>query len=328
MDKLQAMHVFTRIVDANSFSRAADTLRLPRASVTAIIQRLEASLKVRLLNRTTRRLSLTADGAAYYECCVRILADIEETEQSLSSVAAAPRGKLRVDMPGSIGRLIVVPALYDFYARYPNIELMLGFGDKPVDLFQEGVDCVVRVGALEDSSLVARRIGTFEFVTAASPTYLRMYGEPMTIGDLPDHVAVNYFSALTHRIVNMNFVVDGKTVEVKMNSKLAANDADAYLNCGVKGLGLIQVPRILALPHLRDGELVEVLAHCRPLAMPISAVYPYHRHLSPHVRAFVGWVAELFERCPLLRCPLLIRREDSHVQRQTVPTPPTLPVQG
>jgi LysR family transcriptional regulator for bpeEF and oprC len=203
--------------------------------------------------------------------------------------------------------LILVPALDEFYARYLDIELMLGFGDKPIDLIQEGVDCVVRVGTLEDSSLVARRIGTFEFVTAASPSYLRMYGEPMTVGDLPDHVAVNYFSARTTR--NMNFVVDGKTVEVRMNSKLAANDADAYLNCGIKGLGLGPAHPRAALPSQR--RTCRVLAQCKPLAMPISAVYPHHRHLSPPVRAFVDWIAELFERCPLL-----IKREDSDARRQ------------
>lgn len=193
MDRLQAMQVFTRVVDTNSFSRAADTLDMPRASVTTIIQNLEAHLNVRLLQRTTRRLNLTPDGAAYYERCVRILADIEETESSFANTGKGPRGKLRIDMPGSIGRMIVMPQLCEFHTRYPEIELMIGFGDKPVDLIQEGVDCVIRVGTLQDSSLVARRIGVFQGVTAASPDYLELHGVPQTIDDLQQHTAVNYF---------------------------------------------------------------------------------------------------------------------------------------
>lgn len=162
MDRLQAMQVFTRVVEANSFSRAADNLGLPRTSVTTIIQNLEAHLGTRLLQRTTRRLNLTPDGAAYYERCLRILADIEETESSFRESSQRVRGKLRIDMPGSLGKLVVLPALCEFHERYPEVELMVGMGDKPVDLIQEGVDCVLRVGTLQDSSLVARRVGLFK----------------------------------------------------------------------------------------------------------------------------------------------------------------------
>jgi LysR family transcriptional regulator for bpeEF and oprC len=258
------MQVFTRVVDTNSFSRAADTLNLPRASVTTIIQNLEAFLNVRLLQRTTRRLNLTPDGAAYYERCVRILADIEEAEGSFATSAKGPRGKLRVDMPGAIGRNIVMPAMCEFHTRYPDIELMVGFGDKPVDLIQEGVDCVIRVGTLQDSSLVARRIGVFQGLTAAAPQYLERHGVPKTIEDLEHHTAVNYFSSRTGRVIDMDFVVDEKTVEVKMRGMIAVNDAEAYLSCGVKGVGLIQVPRFMALPFLQTGELVEVLPQWKP----------------------------------------------------------------
>src|SRR5471030_2785410 len=252
MDRLQAMQVFTRVVDTNSFSRAADTMDMPRASVTTIIQNLEAFLNVRLLQRTTRRLNLTPDGAAYYERCVRILADIEETESSFANTGKGPRGKLRIDMPGSIGRMIVMPQLCEFHTRYPEIELMIGFGDKPVDLIQEGVDCVIRVGTLQDSSLVARRIGVFQGLTAASPDYLELHGVPHTIEDLQQHTAVNYFSSRTGRVMDMDFVVDGKSVDVKMRGKIAVNDAEAYIACGVKGVGIVQIPRFMALPHLRS----------------------------------------------------------------------------
>ncbi|HTH77059.1 MAG TPA: LysR family transcriptional regulator [Trinickia sp.] len=300
MDRLQAMQVFTRVVDTNSFTKAAETLDLPRASVTTIIQNLEAYLGVRLMHRTTRRLSLTPDGAAYYERCVRILADVDETESSLQNGSKKPHGKLRVDMPGALGRTIVIPALCEFHHRYPDIDLQLGFSDRPVDLLQEGVDCVIRVGALQDSSLVARRIGLFEGVTCAAPEYLTRAGEPKAIDELSQFQAVNYFSSRTGRIINFDFLVDGKEVEVKMPGSVSVNDADAYVTCAVEGFGLIQAPLFMVLPHLRSGALKEVLPAWKPLPMPISAVYPHSRHLSPKVRVFVDWVAEIFDRCPLL----------------------------
>ena len=313
MDRLQGMKVFTRVVETNSFTRAAETLDLPRASVTTIIQNLEAHLKVRLLQRTTRRLSLTADGAAYYERCVRILADIEETESSLSQAQRAPRGKLRVDMPSALGKLVVMPKIDEFHERYPDIDLMVGFGDRPVDLIQDGVDCVIRIGTLQDSSLVARRIGVFQRMTVASPLYLEQHGTPQSIDDLQDHVAVNYFLSRTGRVMDWNFVVDQQTVEVKMRGKIAVNDAEAYVASGLKGVGMLQAPRFMALPHLRSGELVEVLSDWKPQPMPISAVYPHNRHLSPTVRVFVDWVAEMFGRCPLFS-------GQEEVERHCLPT--------
>ncbi|AOI94389.1 putative multidrug efflux transcriptional regulator CeoR [Burkholderia sp. LA-2-3-30-S1-D2] len=300
MDRLQAMQVFTRVVDTSSFTKAAETLSLPRASVTTIIQNLEAFLGVRLMHRTTRRLSLTPDGAAYYERCVRILADVEETEASFQNNNRKPHGKLRIDMPGSIGRLLVIPSLCEFHTRYPDIDLQLGLSDRPVDLLQEGVDCVIRVGALQDSSLVARRVGLFECVSVASPAYLEKHGEPQAIEDLSDHRAVNYFSSRTGRTIDWTFLTDGKEVEVKMNAIVSVNDADAYVTCGLEGFGLIQPPLFMVLPHLRDGRLKEVLPGLKPLPMPISVVYPHSRHLSPKVRVFVDWIAEVFDRCPLL----------------------------
>jgi LysR family transcriptional regulator for bpeEF and oprC len=300
MDRLQAMQVFTRVVDTNSFTKAAETLDLPRASVTTIIQNLEAYLGVRLMHRTTRRLSLTPDGAAYYERCVRILADVDETESTLQNGSKKPRGKLRVDMPGALGRTVVIPALCEFHERYPDIDLQLGFSDRPVDLLQEGVDCVIRVGALQDSSLVARRIGLFEGVTCAAPDYLARAGEPRTIDELSQFQAVNYFSSRTGRTINFDFLVDGKEVEVKMQGSVSVNDADAYVTCAVEGFGLIQAALFMVLPHLRSGALKEVLPEWKPLPMPISAVYPHSRHLSPKVRVFVDWIAEVFDRCPLL----------------------------
>ncbi|NMG37491.1 LysR family transcriptional regulator [Azoarcus sp. TTM-91] len=299
MDRFQAMQVFTRVVDANSFSRAADSLGLPRATVTTTIQNLEKLLQVRLLNRSTRRLSLTPDGASYYERCVRILADVEETEASLRHAASSPRGRLRVDVPGSIGRQVLLPRLCEFHHRYPDVELVIGMTDRPVDMVGDAVDCAIRKGELEDSSLVARRVGLVPCVTCASPEYLQRYGTPRSLDELAQHYAVNYFLA-NDKVCPWDFMVDGEPVEIKGRGVVSVNDADAYVTCGLQGFGLIQAPRYMVLPHLESGALREVLPQWQPAPMPISVVYLHNRHLSPKVRAFVDWVVELFSSCPLL----------------------------
>jgi LysR family transcriptional regulator for bpeEF and oprC len=300
MDLFFAMKVFARVVESNSFTRAADTLQIPKASATIVIQQLEAHLKIRLLQRTTRSLSLTPDGAAYYESCVRILADVEEAENAFVASADAPRGKLRIDMPTSLGKLLVLPDLYAFHERYPDIDLMAGFGDKPVDLIQESVDCVIRVGALPTSNLVARRIGYYRPVTVASPEYLALFGMPQELEELRQHIAVNFFWGRNGRLMDFSFMSEGRNVDMLMRGNLAVNDTDVWLQCCLRGLGIIQAPRFMAAPYLRSGELVEVLKAYTPPPMPISAVYPQSRHLSPVVRVFVDWIADLFERSRLL----------------------------
>jgi len=299
MDRFQAMQVFTAVVDANSFTRAADNLNLPRTTVTTIVQGLESLLQVRLLNRTTRRISLTPDGAAYYERCVRILAEVDETEASFRNVTRGPQGRLRIDVPASIGRLLLLPNLCDFYSKYPDIELVMGMGDRPVDMVQEAVDCVIRVGDLQDSSMVARRIGTFQAITCGAPIYFERHGMPHTLADLQQHQSVHYFSSRTGRTIDWDFMVDGAPQEVKMAGKLSVNDGDAYVACAVQGFGLVQAPLYMVQPYLEDGRLVEVLSQWKAVPMPISVVYLHNRHLSPKVRAFVDWVAELFATCPL-----------------------------
>ncbi len=299
MDRLQAMQVFTRVVDSGSFSRAADALDLARASVTIIVQNLETYLKVRLLQRSTRWLSLTPEGAQFYEHCVRIVADIEEMEGNLSTLGKMPKGKLRIDTPGSIGKTLLIPALDDFRARYPDIELTIGFGDKPVDLIQEAVDCTIKLGSLMDSNLVARRIGTLQRVTAAAPKYLEYHGVPHSIEDLYAHVGVRYLCHGATRAFDLQFQLSEKTIKLQLRGSVMVNDVEAYIACGLKGLGIIQVPRFMAISYLRSGELVEILPGCKPRAIPVSAVYPQNRHLSGSVRAFVDWVSELFEHASL-----------------------------
>ncbi|MGK8796459.1 LysR family transcriptional regulator [Burkholderia cenocepacia] len=299
MDRIQAMEVFTRVVDANSFTRAADTLSMPRASVTTIIQNLEALLGVRLMNRTTRRLSLTAEGAAYYEHCVKIISEIAEVDSSLQTGNRKPSGLLRVHMPSSLGRRLI-PSLTLFRQRYPDITLDLGLSDRPVDPVEEGIDCMIRVGPLEDSSMVARRIGMLRRVTCASPDYLARHGEPREIADLTEHHAVNFRVSHGARAVPWVFMIDGKPVEVRMNATVTVNDSDAYVTCGLEGFGMIQPTLFMVLPNLLDGSLIEVLPDCNPKPKPISIVYPQNRHLSAKVRVFADWLAEAFESTPAL----------------------------
>jgi LysR family transcriptional regulator for bpeEF and oprC len=294
MDRLQAMKVFTRVAEMGSFSRAADALAMPRGSATIIIQQLEAHLRTRLLQRSTRRISLTNDGAAYYEHCLRILSDIDAVEHSLQADTQQPRGRLRIDLPSLLGRAIVMPALFQFHARYPDIELMVGMGDKPVDLIQDSVDCVIRIGALQDSSLVARHLGEYHMVTVASPDYLARHGTPHTLEELERHTAMHYFWGRNGRLMDLTFVVDGVTTPVRMQGKMAVNDTEAYMAGSLNGLGLSQSPLFMCAPYLHDGRLVEVLPQFKPATMPISAVYPHHRHLSPALRLFVDWAVALF----------------------------------
>ncbi|SRR6266581_1789661 len=294
MDRLLAMQVFVRVVEANGFTRAAESLQMPKASVTTLIQQLEGRLGIKLLNRTTRHVSVTADGAAYYERCVRILGDVEETEQALGKVRRAPAGRLRVDVPAAAGRHVFAPALPSFFERYPDIRLEMGCTDRPVDLLEEGVDCVVRGGLLPDSGLVARRVGELEMVTCATPGYLDRYGTPQTPADLARHRHVNYFSSKTGRILEFDFARNGERLAFVADGPVAVNDGDAYVALGRAGLGIMQVPRYMVRKDLADGRLLAVLPEWHSDPLPVHVMYPQNRHLSAKVRVFVDWVAEVF----------------------------------
>jgi LysR family transcriptional regulator, regulator for bpeEF and oprC len=295
-DRVHAMRVFIRVVDTNSFTRAAESLGMPRASVSTTIQQLEALVGVQLLARTTRRLNLTAEGAACYERCMRILADIDELESGFLAADERLRGRLRIEMPVTVATTLVVPALPDFHARYPHIELSIGISNRAVDLVGEGVDCSVQLGDLPDSGLIARRLGSFEHVTCASPAYLETHGTPATLADLSRHVAVNCVSHRTGRPCDFDFDVDGEAVAVKMAGFVQVTDEHAYLACGLQGIGLIQPPRIAALPYLRSGQLREVLPQWQSMPMNVSVAYVKSRQAAPRVSAFVEWLTELFER--------------------------------
>lgn len=317
MDLFHAMKVFNKVVETNSFSLAADSLGLPRASVTTTIQALEKHLQIRLLNRTTRKLSLTPDGAVYYERSVQILADVEDIESNFHDAERGPRGRLRIDVKASIGRMILIPMLCDFHAKYPDIDLVIGMNDRPVDLVQDAVDCVIRIGQLQDSSLVARRIGTVQFVTVAAPSYLSEQGRPETIADLQKHQVVHYFNSRTGRNVDWNFVIDGEIQSITVNGRVSVNDGDSYIDLALQGFGLIQCPYFMVAKHLESGALKEVLNEWLPEPMPISVVYLQNRHLSPKVRVFVDWVAALFAQCPLLSgCTLSLNQKSEFTCEQ------------
>ncbi|APW39978.1 LysR family transcriptional regulator [Rhodoferax koreense] len=296
MERFQAMRLFTRIVELGSFTKAADDLQLPRATVTLGMQELERRLGTRLLHRTTRHVSTTPDGEAYYERCQRLLSDLEETEAVFDKAGGPPRGKLRVNLQGTLAKHFVLPVIGDFFARYPAIELEIGLGDRDVDLVREAVDCVLRAGQLRDSSLVARRVASLQQVTCASREYLARHGTPDTVEALRGHRAVSFLSQRTGKPMPFDFIVEGATKSVQLRGVVAVSDADAYHACCAAHLGLIQLPRYHIAPMLADGRLCEVLADFRPEPMTVSVLYPHNRQLSPRVRVFVDWLAEVMER--------------------------------
>jgi DNA-binding transcriptional LysR family regulator len=292
MDRFQVMRLFVRIVERANFAGAARDLQVPRATVTRAIQQLEAQLGVRLLERTTRAVRPTEDGAFYYSRCVQLLADLEEVESGFRD--GEPNGPLSVDLQGTLARHFVLPALPEFIARYPAITLRLSETDRMVDLIQEGIDCVLRAGALPDSSLVGRQVAASEQLTLASPDYLRRHGVPTRLEDLASHRMVAYSASSTGQPYALDFVVDGEVREIMLPYDITVRGAEIYTAAGVAGLGLIQVPRYRVERHLESGSLVAVLASNPPPRMPISILHPSSRHLSPRVRVFVDWLAELF----------------------------------
>ncbi|WP_413471784.1 LysR family transcriptional regulator [Shewanella baltica] len=293
MDRIQAMQIFVRVAEAGSFIHAAQTLSLPASTVTSTIKSLEKYLRVRLLNRTTRRVSLTPEGALYLTQCRQILDLIEQTESSLTDSVTRPQGRLRVDMPGGIAHFVVMPNLKDFYRRYPDIYLMIGVNDRRVDLVQEGVDCVIRTGELNDSTLVARPLGRFRWITCASPAYLEEKGIPQTPEDLSHHRAVHYFSGHTKRADEMGFVSGTKKMSVSVSGAAAVNETGLYIKMCLEGFGLAQLAETVVSEHLQEGRLIEVLSDWQPASVPVTLLYPHQRFLSPTVRAFADWVAEL-----------------------------------
>ncbi|ROM84993.1 LysR family transcriptional regulator [Pseudomonas brassicacearum] len=307
MDRFDAMQAFVRVVEAGSFTKAAETLHMSKTTVTQLVQQLEARLRVRLLNRTTRKVNVTADGAAYYERVIRLLADMDDAETSLAGAQTLPRGRLRVDVPSPLAAMILVPALPAFYARYPDIQIDLGVSDRIVDMLDENVDCVVRGGELVDQSLVARRIGDLALGIFAAPGYLARHGPPDHPQALEDsqHRVVGFLWARTRKPMPYAMHRRGERLQVKGRYALAVDDGNAYLAAGLAGLGVLWLPRYMSRPYEAQGQLVPLFEDWRIDPMPLYLAYPPNRHLSAKLRVFIEWVAELMA----LHAPVINRHD-------------------
>ena len=298
MDTLEAMRAFARVVEAGSFTKAAESLQLGKTSVTQLVQQLESRLRVKLLNRTTRRVNVTADGAAYYERLVRVLAELDDAETSLSGASASPRGRLRVDVPSPLARLILVPALPDFHVQFPEIQLDLGVSDRRVDLIGDGVDCVIRGGEIVDPSLMARHVGELRLLVCAAPGYLQRAGTPLHPRELQDsrYRIVGFVSSRTRRLLPCRLSRGAERIELQGHPVLTVDDGNAYLAAGLAGLGILWLPEYMAAAHLATGELLPLFEEWRLDPMPLYLAYPPNRHVSAKLRVFIDWTVALLAR--------------------------------
>ncbi|MBV7537819.1 LysR family transcriptional regulator [Duganella sp. sic0402] len=295
MDRFDALQAFVRVVEAGSFTKAAQTLHMSKTTVSQLVQQLEARLQVKLLNRTTRQVKVTPEGAAYYERVARVLGDLQDADDVLAGDLAAPRGRLRIDVPSPLARLILMPALPGFYRRYPDIQLLMGVSDRNVDVIGENVDCVLRGGQITVPSLVARRVADLQLGVYASPGYLRETGlpaHPLALEQAP-HRMVGYLRSSSGSIASMPMRRDNESVEVNGRYAVAADDGNAYVAAGLAGMGVLCVPRYMARDHVKRGELTPLFEEWQLAPMPLYLAYPHNRHLSAKLRVFIAWIDEL-----------------------------------
>lgn len=293
MNRLDAMQIFVRVAELASFTKAAESMGLPKASVSTAVQQLETELGARLLNRTTRKVEMTQDGRAFYERSKDLIADMDELQAMFQHGPAALRGRLRVDMPSGFARKALIPRLPEFLRRHPLLELELGSTDRRVDLVREGFDCVLRVGRLDDSSLIARPLGHFRIVNCASPAYLETFGTPRALEDLARHRLIHYVTTLGGRPDGWEYFDGTRYRVLPMPGSLTVNNAEAYEACCLAGLGLIQTPETGMREHLERGLLVEVMPEYAAEPMPVSLLYAHRRNLSRRVQVFMEWMAEV-----------------------------------
>jgi len=294
MNMIEAMEIYVSVVEQGSYTRAAESLRLHRPALSKAIQNLEQELNVQLLHRTTRKIHVTPEGEEFYGRCKQMLADLADTVAWFSPDRPT-RGKLRVDVPVTLAKAFIIPSLPRFREVYPDIELILGSTDHQIDLIAEGVDCAVRLGELDSSSLIARRIGTVSMVTCAAPAYIERHGMPVNVESLDTHSAVNFLIDHRRQIMPWKFQIDGETVTVTLKSGIVVDDSEAFLSCGLAGLGLLQGLRPSLQPHIDSGELVEVLPHLATIPKPVSLLLSDRKYRSPKVRAFMDWLAAIFK---------------------------------
>lgn len=292
MDRLDHLRSFLRVAELGSFTAAAEQLGLPKASVSLAVQRLEAEVGVQLLHRTTRRVRLTADGAQFQQRARDLLDDMEDL-QGMFRRDTQLRGRLRVDMSSGLARQLVIPHLPGFLEKHPGLEIELSGTDRRVDLVREGFDCVVRVGPLDDNTLVARPLGVMHIVNCASPAYLAAHGVPRSLDDLSGHALVHYVGTLGQRSPGFEYHDGQDYRSVPMRGAITVNSGEAYTAAALAGLGIIQVPRLGARVALAAGTLVEVLPECVAEPMPVTLLYAQRRHLPRRVAAFMDWMAAL-----------------------------------
>lgn len=304
MDYFTAVRTFVRVVETGSFAKAADSLEFPRNTVTKLVQSLEAHLRVKLLHRTTRKVSTTSDGALYFERMVRLLEDWHEVESDLSSGQKKPYGRLRVDMGAGMASQLVIPALPDFRRRYPDMQLDIGVSDRPLDLVSERIDCVIRAGEIKDPALIARHLGDMEFVLCAAPDYLAAHPAPRDPHELQnDHTLVRYFYAGSTR--QLPFVLESLEEKISIQGKyfVSVNESNALLAAALAGLGVVAGPAFMLQPRIDSGELVALLPAWSPPAVPLHVVYPANRHMNTRTRVFVDWIMELSRNHRHIRPP-------------------------
>jgi len=296
MDRIDLFRIFIRVVDCASFIRAADGMNMPKSTISSAIAELEARVGTRLLNRTTRSVSLTSDGRIFYERCLTVIPQVEDTENLFRLNDTQLKGKIKVNVPGRIGRLILAPSLPDFFLRYPQLELEMGVSDRNVNLIEEGVDCALRVGELTDSNLISQRLGYLTLINVAAPAYLNHYGKPSIPSDLLSHLAINYASPTTGRIEGWEWSEKDGCCSVIMRSQVTVNNAEAYIACCLAGLGMIQIPQYDVHHHLASGELIEVMPDYRPQPLPVTILTPHRKHLSRALLSFTSWAEPLLKR--------------------------------
>lgn len=295
MDQLGAIRAFVRVVEAGSFAKAADTMGAPRSTVSKLVQDLETSLSIKLLERTTRSVTVTPEGVGYYERAIRLIADFDDMNSEATGGRLATKGKLRVDVGGSFANAILIPRLPEFYALYPEIELHLGVTERQADIVEEGIDCVIRAGDLPSPSLVAKRLCSVEIVTCATPPYLEKHGMPATPSDLErDHFFVQYFFARSLKPAPVRLMKDDKKIEIFSPIKLSTSDATAHLHGILAGLGIGQTFEFMARPHIARGDLVPIMNDWAPPRYPVHIARPAGRFPSVKYQVFADWVAVVF----------------------------------
>jgi DNA-binding transcriptional LysR family regulator len=293
--RLDDLHVFAKVAELMSFSRAAEQMGLAKGRVSTVVRELEVRVGARLLQRTTRSVRLTPDGELFLDRCKELLTEAEQLEAMFRPAASGLTGRLRIDLPSALARDVIIPCLPEFLAAHPRLEIGVSTTDRRVDLVHEGFDCVLRVGALEDSDLVARELGRLRMGNFASPDYLRTHGIPRRLADLAKHSVVHYASSLSAQNAGWEYrnPVDGRVHTLPMRAAVTVNGTDAFVSAAVAGLGLIQAPTLGTRPLVDAGRLVAVMPRFTAPPLQVSLLYAHRRQLAPRVQAVMTWLLQV-----------------------------------